>query len=437
MTSMHRNEQATAQSLPRRIVLEPTTRCNLACRMCVKQSGDQAICEGDMDPATFANLAPALPQAEAITFSGIGEPLLHPGLEELIARAKALLPETAQVGMQSNGVLVTPQRARSLLQAGLSRICLSVDGSSPELFSRIRRGGQLGDIEQAFAALDQERRGREHPLQLGAQYVLQRDNVEQLPAAVEWAAAQGVDFFLVTHLVPYGKAALSQSLFPLSTDASRTFFQHKRREAEQQGLDLHHYFQVRWKYHKSPDEQRLVRFVEAMVQEAADKGIALNLSLLLQEADIAVDEVQSSFARAEQRAAQCGVELSLPALAPSFERHCAFVEQGCTFISWDGSVHPCYYLWHTYSSWRKGQRKPLQSKVFGHVEHEHLETIWNQQEYRSFREQALGYEYPLCWECTFFPCNLVDSLPFETDCYTLTVPCGDCPWNLGVAQCMV
>ncbi|MFO7718775.1 MAG: radical SAM/SPASM family putative metalloenzyme maturase [Desulfohalobium sp.] len=437
MSPLQGNAQEALNSLPKRIILEPTTRCNLACRMCVKQSGEQAICEGDMDPATFANLAPVLPQAEGVTFSGIGEPLLHSRLEELVAQAKTFLPEGAQIGMQSNGVLMTLQRARSLLQAGMNRICLSVDGSSPELFSRIRRGGQLRDIEQAFAALDQARRESGRRLQLGAQYVLQRDNVGQLPAAIQWAAGQGVDFFLVTHLLPYGEAALSQSLFPLSSDASREFFQRKRREAQKQGLDLHHYFQIRWKYHKSPAEQGLVRFVEDMVQEAADQGIALNLSLLLQEADLAVDQVESNFARAEQSAAQCGVELSLPALAPSFHRHCAFVEKGCTFLSWDGSVHPCYYLWHTYSSWRKGERKPLQSKVFGHVDREGLETIWNSSEYRSFRGQALSYEYPYCWECTFFPCNLVDSLPFETDCYTLTVPCGDCPWNLGVVQCLV
>ncbi|ACV68240.1 radical SAM/SPASM domain-containing protein [Desulfohalobium retbaense] len=436
MSTVKGNEESAVLASPKRIVLEPTTRCNLACRMCVKQSGEQAICEGDMPPATFAHLASVLPQAEAVTFSGIGEPLLHPRLEELIAQAQTLLPQTAQIGMQSNGVLMTPQRARSLLQAGLSRICLSVDGSSPELFSRIRRGGQLGDLEQAFAILDRARRESGRSLQLGAQYVLQRDNVEQLPAAVEWAAGQGVDFFLVTHLLPYGEAALSQSLFPLSTDASRALFQRKRREAEQQGLDLFHYFQVRWKYNKSSAEKRLVRFVEDMVQEAANQGIALNLGLLLQEADIAVDEVESSFVRAEQRAAQCGVELSLPALAPTFQRHCAFVEDGCTFIAWDGSVHPCYYLWHTYSTWRKGQRKPIQAKVFGHVDREDLKAVWNCPEYRSFRKQVVSYEYPYCWECTFFPCNMVDTDAFETDCYTLEVPCGDCPWGQGIVQCL-
>jgi len=57
--------------------------------------------------------------------NGIGEPLLHPQLEAFIARARSLLPEGASIGFQTNGMALTDQRAASLVDAGLDRICLS------------------------------------------------------------------------------------------------------------------------------------------------------------------------------------------------------------------------------------------------------------------------------------------------------------------------
>ena len=52
---------AAFREYPSRLFVETTTRCNLKCRMCVKQSGDGGICEGDLSPSLFAALEPALP----------------------------------------------------------------------------------------------------------------------------------------------------------------------------------------------------------------------------------------------------------------------------------------------------------------------------------------------------------------------------------------
>ena len=69
---------------PSRLFVETTTRCNLKCRMCVKQTEGNCIAEGDLSPEVFAALEPALPHAEALVLNGIGEPLLHRGLERLV-----------------------------------------------------------------------------------------------------------------------------------------------------------------------------------------------------------------------------------------------------------------------------------------------------------------------------------------------------------------
>lgn len=127
---------------PSRLFVEVTTRCNLNCAMCVKQSSGQAMREGHMSRETFARLAPALPHLDALVLNGIGEPLLHPELERFIEAGRRGMPEAGWVGFQTNGQLLGPRRAQSLAAAGIDRICISVDSTSPEMFRALRGGGR-------------------------------------------------------------------------------------------------------------------------------------------------------------------------------------------------------------------------------------------------------------------------------------------------------
>src|SRR5689334_1531616 len=104
---------ALSGKYPAKLFVEVTTLCNLQCGMCVKQNGTGGIPEGTMSLETFERLAPAFPHLESLVLNGIGESLLHPQLETFIARARALLPESATVGFQSNGMLLTDERAAS------------------------------------------------------------------------------------------------------------------------------------------------------------------------------------------------------------------------------------------------------------------------------------------------------------------------------------
>ncbi|MRR35078.1 radical SAM protein, partial [bacterium] len=126
------------RSHPSKLFVEVTTHCNLGCAMCVKQTMHHGMTEGCMADETFSALAPAFPHLEALILNGIGEPLLHPQLESFIRRAKELLPPQGWVGFQSNGLLMNEGRAASLVEAGLERICISMDAASPETFRRLR-----------------------------------------------------------------------------------------------------------------------------------------------------------------------------------------------------------------------------------------------------------------------------------------------------------
>ena len=119
---------------PSRLFVETTTRCNLRCRMCVKETWDQSVMEGDMADETFAALEEAFPHLESLVLNGVGEPLLDPRLEEFIRTAKRLMPTGSWIGFQSNGMLLDEARAVTLVEAGIDKICLSADALNPETF---------------------------------------------------------------------------------------------------------------------------------------------------------------------------------------------------------------------------------------------------------------------------------------------------------------
>jgi radical SAM protein with 4Fe4S-binding SPASM domain len=72
----------------------------------------------------------------SIKFNWRGEPLIHPLLPLMIKRAKA--GGVLEVQINTNGQLLTPQKARDLCDAGLDRIIISADGTTKETYESIR-----------------------------------------------------------------------------------------------------------------------------------------------------------------------------------------------------------------------------------------------------------------------------------------------------------
>ena len=422
---------------PTKLFVETTTRCNLGCFMCVKQTEQCGIAEGDLSPHTFSALEPAFPHLEALVLNGIGEPLLNLRLEEYIRKAKRQMPAGSWVGFQSNGLLLTNLRALALVDAGLDKICLSVDAAAPETFRKVREGGELLDIEKAFAALVAAKTQCNRPeVQIGMEFVLMRSNFRELPTAIEWAADQGVSFAIVTHVLPYDEQHASETAYSICTDEAIELFDRCREEAEQQGLDIHRYFEARWKYSRTPDEQKLVNLVEEMKSEAEKRTIFIDMKKLLQSDSGASDEVAALFDQARIVAREKGIDLRLPEVTLSGKRRCSFVEEGGAFVSWEGNISPCYFLWHRYRCFASGWLQQVQPKIFGNLGRQGILEIWNDPAFRSFRENVLSYDYPDCASCSLAPCDYVQTEAFEQDCHIREVPCGACLWCMGVFQCL-
>ena len=425
-------------SHPAKLFVETTTRCNLSCAMCVKQRQGEMAPEGDLDPALFTALEPALPHLDALILNGVGEPLLHPQLEQFIRKGKQFLPRHGWVGFQSNGLLMTNQRALSLVEAGLDRVCLSIDSVSPEKFREVRQGGELEGVERALSALAQAKLLCNRPeVQVGVEFVAMRHNLHELPAALRWAARRGASFAIVTHLLPYDELHSGDALFGDCTAEAIELFKKWVRTGEEQGLDIKRYFEVRFlKYSRSPEEQALVSLVDGLKEEASRLDILVDLKKLLRLDFKRLESVEQVFAQAREVAAETGLDLRLPEITLREERRCSFVEEGSAFVSWRGEVSPCYFLWRRFDCYASGWSQQIQHKVFGSVADMTILDVWNLPEYQEFRRNVLAYDYPACSSCTLAPCDYVQNEEFEQDCHIRSVPCGACLWCMGVFQCL-
>lgn len=425
-----------ARAHPSKLFVEVTTRCNLRCPMCVKQAAGGCVVDGDLTEERFARLAPAFPTLEGLILNGIGEPLLHRGLERFVERAKAAMPAGGTVAFQTNGTLLRPERAERLVRAGIDKICISLDAVTPDLARRLGHRTELAVIERAFGNLLAARRrlGRED-LEVGLEIVLMRQNFTELPAVVSFAAEHGASFVIVTHMLPYDAAGASLAAHATSTDRAIALFAEWKDRAVAEGIDLGRYGGVFMKYQRTAEEERIVAFAGELLAEARRRGVFLRLETLLQD-DALHGLVAAVFAEAEARARAHGVALTLPRLAPSHVRSCEFVEEGSAFVSWDGKVHPCYHLWHRYRCFVGGHEKRVQPMVVGALDDGDILAAWNAPTFRRFREGVLRYDYPFCYDCRLALCDYVREEDFEQDCYVNDVPCGACLWCTGLFHCL-
>jgi putative metalloenzyme radical SAM/SPASM domain maturase len=407
--------------------------------MCVKQAGSCEISEGDMPPETFNTLTPAFPHLKALILNGIGEPLLNPHLESYISKAKKRMPREGWVGFQTNGLMLTNLRALSLADAGLDKICISLDALSPELFSKVRAGGEIGQIHNAFNAVNAAKKQcQRDDLQLGVEFVAMRGNLHELPAALEWSARHGATFAIVTHALPYDNQHLDEMAIGICSDQAIALFKQYKQYAMAEQLDLTTYFVNRFSTYniRSTQQQRVVDLVDAMKAEAEKQGILIDLKKLLRFNLEQFEELVETFAKVEAVARDNGLDLRLPSVALKEQRKCDFVEEGSAFVSWQGEVSPCYFLWHQYQCYASGWKQKIKSLVFGNTTENDILTIWNSSEFSSFRQGVLAYDYPSCASCYLAPCDYVESDSFEQDCHIKNVPCGACLWCTGVFQCL-
>ncbi|GII22324.1 GTP 3',8-cyclase MoaA [Planosporangium mesophilum] len=132
-----------------------TDRCNLRCTYCMPPEGLPWLPGPDLlsddEVGRLVRIAVERLGVREIRFTG-GEPLLRPGLVDIVAAAAALRPRP-RLSLTTNAIGLD-RKARPLAEAGLDRVNISLDTLDPERFVRLAHRRRLDDTLAGVAAAE-------------------------------------------------------------------------------------------------------------------------------------------------------------------------------------------------------------------------------------------------------------------------------------------
>lgn len=141
-----RLEEVIPLSTPFVLFVDPASTCNFKCTFC--PTGDPSLIKGTgrwqgrMDFDVYKKIIDDLKEFEqplkVLRMYKEGEPLLHTRFADMVHYAKAS-GRVQYIDTTTNGYLLEPERVKPILEAGLDRINISVDGLSDQQFLEFTR----------------------------------------------------------------------------------------------------------------------------------------------------------------------------------------------------------------------------------------------------------------------------------------------------------
>jgi AbrB family looped-hinge helix DNA binding protein len=361
-----------------RLYIEPTSRCNLACRTCIRNTWQEPL--GDMTWPLFRRLTAqlsAFPHLESVMFAGFGEPTAHKDILRMIRAVKRL---GLRAEITTNGTLLDGPMIDGLRRAGLDMLWASFDSAGEAGFEDIRRGAKFGPVVAALQALQAGNAKSRHAIKVGLSFVVMRRNVADLEALDELARRVGAETVLVSNILPYSAEMEKEMLCALTLTTESLAAASAKTEVRLPRLDV-----------TPATRETILRLLRGYE----------NLNLM-----------------------------GNPIFAET--SYCRFIEGRTAFVRWDGAVAPCMGLLHGYKTFLYGYERDIKPHDFGNIGKKALGTIWRSPAYRDFRAKVRDFDFSPCHICG--GCNMLESN--AEDCLGNGFPaCGGCLWAQGVIQC--
>jgi len=368
----------------RKVYIEPTNKCNLECRICIRNIWDEPL--GEMSSATFARIVEGLRSFSpppTIFLGGFGEPLAHPEIVEMVAQVKAL---GSPVELITNGTLLTKNLSKQLIEAGLDMLWVSLDGATPESYADVRLGAALPEVLVNLRDFSDARGGSYYyffpdtPIrpQIGIAFVVMKRNIADLPSVIRLGNRVGANQFLVTNVLPYTADICKEVLYSRALSDFAYVPSFYRMELPRIDIDKDTADPLIWTIRSG----HTLTLAGANLAEASDR--------------------------------------------------CPFIDKGATAVAWDGSLSPCLPLLHNHNSFMNDRERVSKRNVVGNVVERNLSDLWNDPEYVAFRKRVQRFDFSPCTICG--GCELSEAN--EEDCFGNTFPtCGGCLWAQGIIQC--
>ena len=136
---------------PESISIEPTNICNLSCSECPTGTNSLTRQKGDIDLKLFKQI---IDDGKKYLYSLIlyfqGEPFISKDIYEQIKYAKSNKLYTIT---STNGHYLSKENCKNIINSGLDRLLISLDGTSQETYEKYRIGGDFSKVIEGIKTL--------------------------------------------------------------------------------------------------------------------------------------------------------------------------------------------------------------------------------------------------------------------------------------------
>ncbi len=184
-----------------KLYIEPTRACNLKCHTCIRNVWENQ--GGHMKMEVFHSLMDQIwefPQLQRVIFLGFGEPFVHPQILEMIRLVRL---QDLEVTIVSNGLLLDRPILGELVQLGVDRLVVSLDGVTPETYAGVR-GASLAQVLDNIRTLNEVKAELDSLFPaLGIEFVALKSNISELDRMSELASKLNATSVLVSNVLAY------------------------------------------------------------------------------------------------------------------------------------------------------------------------------------------------------------------------------------------
>ena len=178
--------------LPFSLSIEPTTACNLGCPECPSGLKQFTRPTGKLDLDLHEKMLQQVSKTVFyINYYFQGEPFLHPQFLSLIKAAKR---HKIYTSTSTNAHFISKQKALEIVDSGLDRLIISVDGLTQKTYEQYRVHGNLEKVLEATRFLVEAKKERKSATpHLIFQFLAVKPNEHEVPAIFKLANEMGID----------------------------------------------------------------------------------------------------------------------------------------------------------------------------------------------------------------------------------------------------
>lgn len=205
-------------SNPYSLTLEPNNFCNLKCIECPTGMNTLTRNKGNMDFELAKNaIAQLKNDLLYLLLYFQGEPFMASNFFEIIKYANKSGVYTAT---STNGHFLTTENCENIINSGLDRIIISIDGTTQETYAKYRKGGSLDIVLQGLKNLNHAKKRLKKPNPfIIIQFLVFRHNEHEISEIKEMAKKYNCKLELKT--VQIYNFSEAESLLPTQSKYSR------------------------------------------------------------------------------------------------------------------------------------------------------------------------------------------------------------------------